>query len=166
MTLLAWDKRFSVGPPSLDAQHKLLVETLNELHSSVMRGEARNVTSLSLRTLLVYTSNHHAAEEALMAKVQYPDLHQHQTLHRELQQVLETHLARLERGESALSLEFLHFVRDWLSNHIQKVDRAYLPWIVRHATSQTRSTAGSGQTSNESWIEANNGAALGSEAKS
>ena len=162
MTLLSWDKRFSVGPPSVDVQHQLLVESLNELHSAVMRGEARNVTGLLLRTLLVYTRNHHASEEALMVKVHYPDLQQHQALHLELQQVLQTHLTRLERGESALSLEFLHFVRDWLSNHIQMVDRAYMPWILRHTTAQ----AGSHQTSNESWVEANNGVGLASEAKS
>src|SRR5215475_14136313 len=165
MTLLSWDKRLSVGPPSVDDQHKLLVESLNELHSAVMRGEARNVTGLLLRTLLVYTRNHHASEEALMVKVRYPDLRPHQALHNELQQVLQTHLTRLDRGESALSLEFLHFVRDWLSNHFQKVDRAYVPWILRHATSQARPTAAAPQTSNESWVEANNGADLGSEAK-
>src|SRR5579863_8830161 len=150
MTLLSWDKRLSIGPPSVDAQHKLLVEALNELHSAVMRGEPRNVTGLSLRTLLVYTCNHHASEESLMAKVDYPELQQHRTLHRELQQVLETHLARLERGESAISLEFLLFVRDWLANHILKMDRAYVPWILRHTTAQARTSIATTQTSNES----------------
>ncbi len=166
MTLLAWDKRLSVGLPSVDTQHKLLIEALNELHSGVMRGEPRNVTGLSLRTLLVYAHNHHASEEALMAKVDYPDLRQHQALHRELQQVLEAHLARLERGESSISLEFLLFVRDWFTNHFQKMDRAYAPWILRHTTAQARASVASGQTSKESWVDANSDAGLTSEARS
>jgi len=166
MTLLAWDKRLSIGPPSVDTQHKLLVEALNELHSAVMRGETREVTGLLLRTFLVYTRNHHASEESLMLKVDYPELRQHQALHRELEQVLETHLTRLERGESSLGLEFLLFVRDWLTSHIQKMDRAYTPWILRHTTAQARTSLTAGHTSNESWVDANSGAGFTSDAKS
>ncbi|HEX4285111.1 MAG TPA: bacteriohemerythrin [Terracidiphilus sp.] len=171
MTLLSWDKRLSVGPPSVDAQHKLLIESLNELHSAVMRGEGRNVVGLSLRTFLAYTRNHHTSEEALMAKVGYPDLSGHRALHRELLGTIEGHLARLERGEGAVTSEFLHFLRDWLSNHIEKFDRAYVPWILRYTTSQARAAtglagAGFAQTSNESCEDENNGAGLVSEASS
>jgi len=166
MALLTWDKRLAVGTPSIDAQHRLLVEALNELNSSVMRGDDRNSTGVLLRTFLAYTRNHHASEETLMARVHYPELQQHRTLHRELLENVETHVARLERGESAVSIEFLHFLRDWLSNHIQQADRAFLPWIVRHATSSMRPSIVLGQTSNESWVDAKSGAGFGSEAKS
>lgn len=171
MTLLSWDKRFSVGPPSVDAQHKLLFESLNELHSSVTRGEGKNVVGLALRTFLAYSRNHHASEEALMAKVNYPDLSGHRALHRELLITIETQLARHERGESAVTLEFLHFLREWLSHHIEKVDRAYVPWILRHTTSHARGVAGpagssDGHTSNESWVDENSGVGLISEARS
>jgi hemerythrin len=149
MTLLLWDKRLSVGPPSIEAQHKLLIETLNELHSSVMRGESRSTTSLLLKTFVAYTRNHHASEEALMARVNYPELQQHQALHRELLQNLETHLAGLERGENGITPDFLHFLRDWFINHIQKVDRAYAPWILRHTTAQIRTPIPFAQTSND-----------------
>lgn len=173
MTLLTWDKRLSVGAPSMEAQHRLLVEALNELHSAVMRGEPSGVTGLFLRTFIAYTRNHHAAEEALMARLDYPELQQHRALHRELMENLETQLAHLERGEGTVTVEFLHFLRDWLTNHIQKVDRAYLPWIVRHATSQMKrvgvlgqASGALGQTSKESCVEAKIGAGLVSEARS
>jgi len=166
MTLLTWDKRLSVGPPSIDDQHQLLVESLNELYNSVSRGDDSKMTGLLLRTFLAYTRNHHAAEEALMAKIHYPELRQHQALHRELVETLETHLARLDRGENAVGLELLHFLRDWLTNHIQKVDRAYRPWVLRHSTSHVHTVAAWSQTSNESWVDANSGAGFDSEAKS
>jgi len=165
MALLTWDKRLAVGPPSIDAQHRLLVEALNELNSSVMRGDDRNNTGVLLRTFLAYTRNHHASEEALMARVHYPELQQHRALHRELLENIETHLAHLDRGEGAVSIEFLHYVRDWLSHHIQKVDRAYLPWIVRHTTSKPRPAA-LNQTSNESCAGAKAETGLVSEARS
>lgn len=165
MTLLIWDKRLSVGTASIEAQHRLLVEALNELHNAVMRGESRSVTGLLLRTLIAYTRNHHAAEESLMARVDYPDLQQHRTLHRELMQNLEAQLEHVDRGEGVVTVEFLHFLRDWLINHFQQVDRAYLPWIVRHATSKGR-IAPLAQTSNESCADANNGTGLASEARS
>jgi len=166
MTLLVWDKRLSVGAPAMEAQHRLLVESLNELHNAVMRGEPRAVTGMFLRTFMAYTRNHHAAEETLMARVDYPEVQQHRALHRELMQNLVTELARVDRGEITVTVEFLHFLRDWLVNHIQKVDRAYLPWIVRRAASKMQRPAPMRQTSNESCAEANSGAGLASEARS
>ena len=166
MTLLSWEKRLSVGTPSIEAQHRLLVEALNELHSAVMRGEPRSVTGLFLRTLIAYTRNHQAAEEALMARLDYPDLPQHRALHRELMENLEAQLAHVERGESTVTVEFLYFLRDWLTHHIQKVDRAYLPWVLRHATSKARAATPLGQTSNESCADANKDAGLCSDARS
>jgi len=150
MTLLIWDKRLSVGTPSIEAQHRLLVEALNELHSAVMRGEPRSVTGLLLRTLIAYTRNHHVAEEGLMARVGYPELRQHRALHHELMESLETQLAHVDQGKGVVGIEFLHFLRDWLTNHIQKVDRAYLPWILRHTTSQARAASVLAQASKES----------------
>jgi hemerythrin len=166
MTLLIWDKHLSVGTPSIEAQHKLLVEALNELHNAVMRGESRTVTGLLLRTFIAYTRNHHTSEEALMARVGYPDLSQHRALHRELMENLESQLAHIDRGEGVVSIEFLHFLRDWLANHIQKVDRAYLPWILRHTTLKARAASALAQTSKESCVEANNGSGLASDARS
>jgi hemerythrin len=59
MALLNWNEKLSVGVESIDDQHKVLVDTLNELHHAVMKGEQRNSTEPLLRSLLAYTREHH-----------------------------------------------------------------------------------------------------------
>ncbi|HUB30613.1 MAG TPA: bacteriohemerythrin [Terracidiphilus sp.] len=133
MALMTWDEKLSVGVPSMDAQHVVLIETLNELHSAMMKGDARNVTGPLLRNLLAYTRNHFSAEEAMLATASYPELAKHKVLHRDLTQKVEELVSRFEKGELGLNLHLLHFLRDWLANHIQKVDRSYRPWITEHS---------------------------------
>ena len=39
MALLTWDDQFTVGFQSMDAQHKLLFESVNELHRAWTKGK-------------------------------------------------------------------------------------------------------------------------------
>jgi hemerythrin len=165
MALLNWNKRLSVGVESIDDQHKILVDTLNELHHAVMQGETRNSTAPLLRSLLAYTRNHHAAEERMMTNVNYPELKQHQSLHRELVQTLQGFLASIDRGETAINVDSLYRLRDGLTNHIQRVDGGYRAWFAEHGE-PLRIEAMPCHTSNVSWFEAKSGAGFGSEERS
>jgi hemerythrin-like metal-binding protein len=136
MALLTWDDHFTVGMQSMDAQHKLLFESLNELHRAWMKGEARDLTEPLLWNLRAYTRDHFSAEELMLAKADYPGLPQQQLLHRNLMQKVELYVARFHRGECAIDLQFLQFLRDWLTNHIQKVDRGYQSWMMNFRIQQ------------------------------
>jgi len=82
---------------------------------------------------VAYTRDHFSAEEEMMARAAYPGLAEHQTRHRDLTSKVERYVARFERGEIALNAHLLHFLRDWLTNHIQKEDLAYSPcMLARH----------------------------------
>ncbi len=165
MALLNWNAKLSVGVESIDNQHKILVDTLNELHRAVMQGETRNSTAPLLRSLLAYTRDHHTAEEQMMANVNYPELKQHRLLHRELAQMLQGFLASIDRGEAAINVDSLYALRDGLTNHIQRVDGGYRSWFAEHKF-PPGIRAAQGQTSNESCFEAKSGVGLGSEARS
>ncbi|HUX27408.1 MAG TPA: bacteriohemerythrin [Terracidiphilus sp.] len=132
MALMIWSDKLSVGVQSIDAQHSVLVEALNELHGAMMKGQARSLTGPLLRNLVAYTRDHFAAEEAMMAAAKYPGLTEHHLRHRDLSQQVEGYIARFEQGEITLSLHLLNFLRDWLTNHILKEDRAYGPWLNEH----------------------------------
>jgi hemerythrin len=136
MALLTWDEQFTVGMQAMDAQHQLLRETLNELHRACMKGEARDLTEPLLWNLLAYARQHFSAEELMLAHANYPGLTQQQFLHRNLTLKMEQYMARFHRGESAIDLQFLQFLRDWFTNHIQKVDRCYQLWMINHRIEQ------------------------------
>src|SRR6202012_5075990 len=92
MTFLAWDERLSVGEPSIDARHKVLVEALNELNTAVMQGGERNRVGTLLRSLVAYIRNHWAAEGRAMARIEYPHLEKQKGLHRQLLQTVQSQL--------------------------------------------------------------------------
>jgi hemerythrin-like metal-binding protein len=135
MALMTWNSSYSVGIRTLDHQHTGLFENLNDLHTAMMKGHAQSLTGPLLRKLADYTRKHFAAEEALMASTRYPGLASHRELHRGLTRQVEEYVARFEKGEITLNLQLLDFLRNWLTNHIQKTDKEYGPWLNEHGVS-------------------------------
>lgn len=125
MALMTWNKSYSVGVQTIDSQHTVLFDILNDLHAAMLKGQAQSLTGPLLRKLLEYTNTHFKAEEAMMATAKYPGLAEHKIKHRDLVKQVEDYVARYERGEITLNLHLLNFLRDWLYNHIQKVDKEY-----------------------------------------
>lgn len=132
MALMDWEDRFSVGVRAMDEQHKRLVAALNDLHAAMSVGQAKTVTGTLLNTLVKYTREHFAAEEGLMTRAKYPRLVEHRGKHKDLTGQVEQFVERYERGELALGVDLLTFLRDWLMTHILKEDRAYGPWLNEH----------------------------------
>jgi hemerythrin-like metal-binding protein len=134
MALLTWNQNYSVKVPTIDSQHKVLFDILNELHAAMMNGQAQNLTGPILHKLADYTHTHFAAEEAKMASAKYPGLDGHKIKHRELVKQVEEYVLRYDKGEVTLNLKLLNFLRDWLTDHIQKTDMAYSSCLVEHGT--------------------------------
>jgi hemerythrin-like metal-binding protein len=132
MALLTWNSNYSVGVKTLDSQHTVLFGLLNDLHAAMLKGQAQSLTGPLLRKLVDYTHTHFAAEERMLTEARYPGLADHKIKHRELIQKVEGYAARFEKGEITLNLHLMNFLRDWLTNHIQKTDREYSPWLNEH----------------------------------
>ena len=131
MALLTFDKTYSVGIQFVDDQHARLFDTLNELHAAMLKGQVKAVAGRLLQDLLAYTRSHFSAEEAMLAKAKYPGLGEHQSKHRKLTAQVADYVERYKRGEAALSVHLINFLRDWLTSHILREDRAYSAWLSR-----------------------------------
>ena len=127
MALMRWSDKFSVGVPTMDKQHMVLFDSLNDLHAAMMKGQAQTLTGPLLRKLVAYTRDHFSAEEAMMSAAKYPSLPAHRIKHREFEKQVGEYVGRFERGEITLNLDLLNFLRDWLVTHIQGEDRKYGP---------------------------------------
>jgi len=135
MALLTWNSRYSVGVKVLDSQHTVLFGLLNDLHAAMLKGQAQALTGPMLRKLAEYTRDHFSAEEKMMEAAKYPGLAAHRIKHRDLIKQVQDYGTRFERGEASLNLQLLNFLRDWLTNHIQKVDAEYGPWLNERGVS-------------------------------
>ncbi len=133
MSLLTWDNsRYSVGVKSIDDEHHQLFGLINDLHDAMLKGQAQSLMGSLLHKLADYTQTHFAAEEKMMTATRYPGLVEHQMKHHELIKQVKEFSARFEKGEVALNLDLMNFLRDWLTNHIQKVDHECGPWLNQH----------------------------------
>ena len=129
MALLTWNSRYSVGVKTLDSQHTVLFGLLNDLHAAMLKGQAQSLTGSLLRKLVDYTHTHFATEERMLEEARYPGLAEHKIKHRDLIQKVEGYTLRFEKGEITLNLHLMNFLRDWLTEHIQKTDHEYGPWL-------------------------------------
>ncbi len=129
MALVVWNDTLSVGVKSVDDQHTVLFNTINDLHAAMMKGQARTIIGELLCRLLVYTKNHFSQEEAMLQNVGYPGLPEHRTLHRNLTKQVEDYIARHEKGDLTLSNDLASFLSDWLKTHILNTDQTYGRWL-------------------------------------
>lgn len=132
MPLFTWTSDYSVGVKAIDSQHTNLFNILNELHDAMKAGQGQSVSGTLLRKLVSYTKEHFAAEERLMESTRYPGIADHREHHKALTQQVGKLVARLEKGEAAVNVDLLIFLRDWLKNHIQREDKEYGPWLNEH----------------------------------
>ena len=131
MALLTWNNKFSVGVQSLDDQHKRLIGILNELHAAMMKGQAQSVAGPLLDKLLNYALEHFSTEERMMSDAKFAGLAQHRASHQELAGNVGDYVVRYRKGDSAMYVQLLNFLRDWLTNHMQKEDQEYGPSLNR-----------------------------------
>lgn len=133
MSFMTWNDSYSVGVKTIDQQHAGLFAMVNELHTAMMTGKAKSVVGALLEKLVKYTVEHFDFEERMMQAAKYPNFEAHHARHVDLKQKVGDFLARYKSGDSAVNIELLQFMSDWLTKHIQREDKQYSPFVTRHA---------------------------------
>lgn len=129
-SLIEWSDGLSVRIRSIDSQHRKLVDMVNELYTALGKRQAESVVKDILNRLLDYTANHFSDEEALMQKHGYTELEEHKVKHKELIDSALGLKGRLEAGDPSVMSELMFFLKDWLVDHIQRVDMAYSDFLI------------------------------------
>jgi hemerythrin len=110
----------------LDEDHKKLVGMVNELYDAMQAGHGKESLGPILDRLVDYTKFHFAREEKLFGQTGYPEAAPHKQQHDALtHQVLDVQRKYAAGAAATVSLEVMHFLRDWLINHIQGTDQKY-----------------------------------------
>jgi hemerythrin len=120
-----WNDSYSVKVGAMDTQHRKLFDIIRELYSAMRSGHGKDVTGKVLTRLIDYTVQHFAAEEKLMEKNGYPVLAAHQAEHRALTDKVVAFKKSFDTGSALITLELMTFLQNWLTNHIQTVDKKY-----------------------------------------
>lgn len=120
-----WSPDYSVNIKTIDNQHKELVNILNRLFIAVSRREGNKVIAAILDALISYTQTHFSLEEGLMRQAKYKDLDTHMAEHKKLIDKLDQLCKKYLVEEQPIYFEMLSFLKTWLKEHIQGVDKKY-----------------------------------------
>jgi hemerythrin-like metal-binding protein len=122
--LFVWDEKYRTGIDEVDHDHKGLINLINDLYEAMQDGSGGALLLPIFSALKRYTEDHFAKEESYMVECAAPDQNKHVQEHRRMTETLADLESRHRRGEAAISLQTLTFLRDWLTNHICVVDQA------------------------------------------
>lgn len=134
MSYIEWSDELSVGFAQLDAQHKVMLEIINELFDTVSRAASWATMALIGVKLMEYSQVHFDAEEELMRSCDFPGLALHQQEHIRFMEKIRDFMVAVEEGQSTgmLPMELFHFLQSWLAEHIMRMDKEYSVYCRMH----------------------------------
>jgi len=120
-----WTKELAIGNSLIDAQHKQLINSVNELMDACIRRKGRASLGSTLDFLIDYTLKHFSDEENIQLQYRFPEYASHKRLHEtfkvsigELEQQLK------EEGPSvALVAKLNSSLGGWLLHHLKVEDK-------------------------------------------
>lgn len=125
MPYIQWMDSFTVKVDVFDRDHKKLVEILNTLYDAIEERRSRENLDQILNELVDYTAYHFANEEEYMVKHNYPGLAAHKRTHGVFVDQVMEFKEKYEKGEATLDLKLMDFLKEWITNHILRLDRMY-----------------------------------------
>ena len=119
---MTFTQSLSVGYNAIDEQHIRWIDLINAVYDSLSSGSSRDVLGKVLKDLVDYTVWHFGFENKMMAEYNYPDKESHMKLHRDFIAEIKNLESRYDSGEEIMGVNVLEFLKDWLSDHIMKID--------------------------------------------
>ena len=125
MTLFEWNDDYSVGVKKFDRQHRKIFQIINDLHDAMKEGKSEEKMGVILRRLENYADKHFNDEEKYMEKYDYSGFENQKKQHNQYIQKIKGFRKKYNTGEMTVSMEMMNFLKDWLSNHINGMDKKY-----------------------------------------
>lgn len=124
MGLMNWSAQLDIGVDEMNHQHQNLLVLMNDLHDKWQKKEMRIQLAEALNKLKLATLDHFKEEEEFQEKIKWEKRDTHKIIH---QRLIDTFLKHEEEFKKTgeLTEPFFHFLRFWLSSHIQGIDKEY-----------------------------------------
>lgn len=135
---IIWREALSVGNAGVDTDHRYLLCLINTVELALRIEESRDALVPALKQLKLYTQEHFAREEKLMAALRYARIDRHRIMHGELieqfdhavepvMKLRDKSSAAAEAISDATRDEIIAVLRHWLLDHIIKEDMLLKP---------------------------------------
>ncbi|MDH3691013.1 MAG: hemerythrin family protein [Gammaproteobacteria bacterium] len=122
MTLVEWKEEFSVGVPSIDYEHRALIELLNELYMSLSRRYSATAITEFLGEIYAKIAAHFALEEKLMRESHYDQYQEHKADHDHLLEEILDIMDDCEKKETLDESYLGSRLSEWFTTHFKTHD--------------------------------------------
>jgi len=130
-TFFPWDKNIQIGLKTIDDQHKILIDLINDLYRAIRNDRGENVIDDICKKLLDYTDYHFGFEEKIFDKTGYAETTEHKKVHSQLVQQAIDMIEKYRKNSGASARDLMDFLKEWLTNHINKTDRRYVAHLKK-----------------------------------
>ena len=131
--LMVWNSNLEINHDLIDAQHKELVDTINDLFRALVSKSGHTEVERAFQVMMNYTRTHLADEEALMEAKGFPELEKHTKQHRGLMTRLDDIYAKYRGGDVKAGDELLNFLANWWTSHIATSDMRFVVFMKKAA---------------------------------
>ena len=131
MALLKWTMDYSVGVHEFDVEHQKLINIFNELHKAMKERRSESVINKTLNDLLDYTTVHFNTEKKFFAMFNYPKMTEHIKEHNDFLKQIKDFTVKYEKGGAAITIDLMHYIADWIKNHIKGTDKEYTEFFKK-----------------------------------
>lgn len=133
--LIEWRDDFRIGLPEVDQEHRLLIDSINQLHRELVVGAAITRVTGAIGDIHAAIASHFALEEKEMAALRYDGYVGHKTDHEhlldEILDILDEVVATGRYEPAALSAR----LSAWFVEHFRTHDARLHRWLVGRSVS-------------------------------
>ncbi len=122
MSLIEWRPEFLIGLPKIDADHRRLIELINQLYNELQSGQHQATVVDFLGEVYANTAKHFAHEEAVMRAHDYEGYMEHQADHQRLLDEVNEMMIDYQDGVQDDHDVIAKRLHDWFYNHFRDLD--------------------------------------------
>lgn len=127
--LLQWNESLSVGHETIDEHHKVLLQLIRNIFAAMSKGGKGGELIMHVEKMIDFAKYHFEHEERYMHSWGYPQLQAHQKVHRGVIAKMEEFKQQIQTSPALGAIALSGFLKDWLVNHIMKIDKRYSTYI-------------------------------------
>lgn len=140
MAYFEWAQDMVIDDGPIDADHRRLIDQVNELHTATSQGQGHSVVCQLLEQLLADTAEHLRQEERQMQQAGYPHMDRHRMGHDRFEAELRALQAKYQSGSITVASQLSTLLRDWLSLHIRRNDKELRQFLQTQRRSPRRTS--------------------------
>jgi len=122
MALIEWRESFRVGVPAVDAEHRELIELINETYAQVRARESGPTILDFLGEIYAKIAAHFALEERLMREQNYDQYEDHKADHERLLDDIRDIMDDYEDGILVSEEDLSRRLEHWFTEHFRSKD--------------------------------------------